>query len=425
VLSTIRGLWWSRTLRGKLLATVGILVIFRFFAHVPLNGVDLAKLQALFASNQFLGVMDIFAGGTLARFSVTAVGMSPYITASIILQVAGLVLPKLKEMQRESEATRAQIQQWTRLLTVPVAVVQSLSLLLLLRSQGLLNSPTPLAMASMILSLVIGALIVMWLGELVTKHGVGNGISLMIFAGIISQIPTSLIQTWQLRSLVDVSTFLALAAGMALVLLSVVFMTEAARRIPIQQAKRVRGGSVYGGNLSFLPIKVNQFGVMPIIFALPVLSLPSTLAPIILGLNVPTAVANMVRSIQIVMAPGSVLYEVLYFVFIFAFTFFSIVVYFQPKDFAEDLKKSGTYIPGIRPGAPTAQYLWRLLVRLSFLGGLYLAVVAILPMIAQKSTGITTLSLGGTGLLIVVSVVLEIAQTMQSQLIHDQYEKYA
>lgn len=412
-------------MRDQLLATIALTVLFRFLAHIPLFGVDVAQLRQLFASNQFLGVLNIFSGGTLANFSLMAVGISPYITASILVQVSGLFFPKIKEMQRESDATRAQLSMITRYLTVPIAVLQSLSLLFLLRSQNLLTATAPVEFMVMILSLVAGAMVVMWIGELITKHGVGNGISWIIFVGIISQIPVSFSQTWSLRSAVGSAALLGMALGLAALVVSVVFMQEAVRRIPIQQARRQRGTSSYGSSMSHIPIKVTQFGVMPIIFALPVLTLPSTLGTLLLNVpQTPGWLVAMARNWQVWFNPASPVYNTLYFILVFAFTFFSIFVYFQPKDFAEDLKKSGTFVPGVRPGKPTAQLLMNVLLRVSFIGGLYLGVVAVLPLVAQNATGINTLSIGGTGLLIVVSVVLETMRQVQAQLVHDQYDQY-
>lgn len=421
----LQGLWKSQDLRPKLLVTLALTALFRLVAFVPLAGVNTQQLKQILQGNQFLGVLDIFSGGTLANFSIAAVGISPYITSSILIQVAGLVVPRLKEMQKESEATRAQLQQWTRLFSVPVGVMQSLSLLFLLRSQNLLTATDPFSMAMMILSLVAGSLVVMWIGELVTKHGIGNGISWIIFVGIVSRIPQSISQTWALRDFLGSTTILLIVASLFALIAAVVFMQQAVRRIPIQQAKRQRGSAVYGGSMSHVPIKVNQFGVMPIIFALPILTMPTTIATLLLNWSAsPSWVIKVAQQLQIWLNPGSTIYTSLYFVFVFAFTFFSIFVYFNPKDFAQDLKKSGAFVPGVRPGKPTADLLMRVLLRVSFIGGLFLAVIAILPQLAQKYTGVTTLSLGGTGLLIVVSVILDTINQVQSQLVHDRYEKY-
>lgn len=422
--SVLRSVWNSRTVRAKILATLALTVLFRFLAHIPLYGVDIEQLKALFQQSQLLGILNIFSGGALAQFSLLAVGVSPYITASIIVQIAGLFFPRIKEMQRESEGTRAILTQWTRVLTVPIGVMQSLSLLFLLRSQGLLTATSPQDFILMILSLVAGSLIVMWIGELLTRYGISNGVSWLIFIGIVSQVPTSLAQTWLLRTTVGMPTILALTVGMALAMASIVFMTEAVRRLPLQQAKRVRGSREYGGQISYLPLKVNQFGVMPVIFALPLLSLPTTIATLLLNAQVPAAVIALAQQLQIWFRPGAGVYNTLYFAFVFLFTFFSIFVYFNPKDFAEDLKKSGTFVPGIRPGKPTADLLLRILLRLSFIGGLFLGTIALLPILAQNWTGITTLTVGGTGLLIIVSVVLETVSSLQSQLIQDQYDQY-
>ncbi len=424
VLTVVRSLWTSREVRAKLIATLALTALFRLFAHIPLFGVDLEQLRLLFQQSQFLGILDIFSGGALANFSVMAVGIGPYITASILIQMSGLFFPKIKEMQKESDGTRAQLTQWTRLLVVPIAVAQSLSLLFLLRSQGLLTANTPQDFMGMIFSLVAGALIVMWIGEQLTRYGIGNGTSWVILVGIVSSIPTSLAQTWALRSTVSSTHLLLLALGLVAVMVSIVFMNEAVRRVPIQQARRVHGSHVYGGAMSHIPIKVNQFGVMPVIFALPILTLPTTLATLILNVNAPSWLVTLAHQLQIWFAPASTTYNVLYFLFVFFFTFFSIFVYFNPKDFAEDLKKSGTYVPAVRPGKPTANLLMRILTRISLVGGLYLGTVALLPILAQKATGVNTLTVGGTGLLIVVSVILEMVRAVEAQLVQDQYEQY-
>lgn len=425
VYDTLRSIWNSSALRGKFLATFALTVLFRFLASIPLIGVDVVRLRELLSGNQFLGVLNIFSGGTLENFSLMAVGVGPFITASIVLQISGLFIPKIKEMQKDSDATRAQLNQWTRFLTVPVAVLQSVSLLVLLRTQGLLTTNSPLVLLIMIASLVAGSAIVMWIGELITRYGIGNGMSWIIFVGIVSQLPLSFAQTWAVRDVVGTQQVLLLFAGLLALMTSVVVMNDAVRRVPIQQARRQRGSNVYGGSMSHLPLKLLQFGVMPIIFALPVLTLPTTVANLIVGWSQsPLWAIDMARNIQIWLNPNSTIYNVLYFLFVFAFTFFSIFVYFQPKDFANDLKKSGTFIPGVRPGKPTAQALMRILLRISFVGGLYLGLVALAPIMAQNWTGVTTLTIGGTGLLIVVSVVLETMRTVQSQLVEDQYEKY-
>lgn len=425
VLSTLQSVWNSRQVRDKLLTTLVLTALFRFLAHIPLSGVDIAQLQALFAQNQILGVLNIFSGGTLANFSVMAVGISPFITASILVQISGVFLPTIKEMQRESEASRAQLNQYIRFLTVPVGIMQSLSLLFLLRSQNLLTATDPQDFIAMILALVAGSAVVMWIGEMITRSGLGNGMSWIIFVGIISQIPTSILQTWVLRETVGLTILLAVGVGLVAVLGSVIFIQEAIRPIPITQARRQRGASTYGSSLSHIPIKVTQFGVMPVIFALPVLTIPTTIGQLILNFSrSPEILVNWARQWQIWFTPGNTTYNVLYFLLVFAFTFFSIFVYFQPKEFAEDLKKSGTYVPGVRPGKPTAELLMRVLLRVSFIGGLYLGVVALLPLLAQSTTGLNTLTIGGTGLLIVVSVVVETLREVQAQLVHDRYEQY-
>lgn len=422
---TLVSLWRAPSVRRKIIITIALIALFRLLAHIPLVGVDRLALQNVFANNQLLGIIDLFSGGTLSRFSVIALGVGPYITASILFQVGGLIIPQLKEMQRESDGTRAQLNQWTRLLSVPIAVVQGVSVLTLLRSVNLVTTTQPIFVMSMLGSLVAGSLLALWLGELVTKHGVGNGVSVMIFAGIVSQVPASLAQTVSASGAGIVGNSLWLAVGLILLMVAVVYVSQAERRVPIEQARRARGTSEYGKSRSYLPLKVNQFGVMPIIFALPLLTLPVTIATAVSGwAAAPSWAIAVARDVQIWLNPSSTFYIVAYFALVFIFTFFAISVYFNPVDFSEDLKKSGTYIPTVRPGKPTAVFLQTILNRLAMGGGLYLALVAILPLLAQKATGISTLTVGGTGLLITVSVILEVVKSLESQIIHDEYDRY-
>lgn len=419
----VQRIYRNPQLRKRFLFTALIFAIFRFFAHVPVPAVDVNKLQQIFQANQFLGVLDIFSGGTLANFSVMAIGINPYITASIVMQMATMVFPKLKEMQKEGESGRERINQYTRFLSVPLAVVQSLSILALLNSQELLVSRDPLTIVTMVTTLMAGALLLMWLGELVTQYGIGNGISMVLLAGIVSRLPVALVQTLSITSTEQYLT-LGVFAGMFLaVIASMVIMHEAVRKIIIQYAKRVRGSRMYGGQTTHLPLKVNQAGVLPIIFAVSLMLAPPYIGRLFATSGRPELV-NIGQQLQIVFAPTHPVYNIIYFLIVFAFTFFSALVFFNTDDLSEELKKSGAFIQGIRPGKPTQRYLTYVITRITLVGAIFLGLVAVLPSLVQSLTGIASLAIGGTSIMIVVSVVLETSKQVESQLVGQNYDKY-
>ncbi len=411
-------------LRRKLYFTALIFLAFRLLAHIPIPGVDLVQLKAIFASSQFLNLLNIFSGGTLRNFSVVAVGINPYITASIVIQLAGMVVPKLKEMQKESEAGREQINQYTRLLSVPLAVVQSISVIAVLRSQHLLTTNDPLSIITIVTSLVAGSLIVMWLGELISLHGLGNGISMILLGGILSQLPLAAAQVFAATTSDQLITVGIFALLFLAVIGLVVWMTEAVRKVSIQYAKRQRGSKMYGGQLTHLPIKVNVAGVLPIIFAVSVMLAPTFIARLF------TASGNQLlmdwaRSLNIWFAPTSAIYLITYFCIVFFFTYFSALIFFNADDISEELKKSGAFVPGIRPGGPTKKFLEFVVSRITLVGALFLGFIALMPSLAQHFTGINSLAIGGTGVLIVVSVILETAKQADSMVVEQKYEKYS
>lgn len=413
----------NRELKRKLWFTLAIFLVFRLLTHVPLPSVDVEQLRALFAGSQFLSLLNVFSGGTLANFSVVAVGINPYITASIVMQLATMVFPNLKELQKEGESGRERLNQYTRFLSVPLAVAQSISVLALLNSQGLLLTSDPVALISLILTLVAGAMILMWMGELVTQYGIGNGISMVLFAGIISQLPVALAQV---ASIATAEQFLTLAsfAVMFLVVISVVvFMNEAVRKVQIEYAKRIRGSRVYGGQSTHLPIKINVAGVLPIIFAVTIMVVPPFLGRLLLSTG-QTQLVDLGQNLNIWFAPTSAVYMAVYFAVVFFFSFFSALIFFNTEDISTELKKSGAFVPGIRPGGPTRKFLEFVVTRITFVGALFLASVAILPSIAQVVTNIPSLALGGTSVLIVVSVVLETAKQIESMTVGQHYDKY-
>lgn len=415
--------WKSKEIRRKILLTAFLFVVFRIFAHVPIPGIDRGKLALLFSQNQFLGLLDIFSGGTLVNFSILALGLNPYINASIILQLLTIVFPKLEELSKEGEYGREKINQYTRFLTVPLAAVQSIGMYILLRNQGIVNTLDPLSLISVILTMTAGTLFVMWLGELITEYGVGNGISLLIFAGIVGRLPVTVLQTssaFQAEQLTNMLLF----AGIALIVIAgAVFMNEAVRKIPVHYARRIRGNKMYGGNTSYLPLRVNQAGVIPIIFAVSLVLLPSLLGGFLQQLNNP-AFVGIGRFLTTAFNPDSLSYNIIYFTLVIGFTYFYTAITFNPAKIAGEIQKYGGFIPGIRPGTPTAHYLNYILTRITLAGALFLGVLAIFPSIARSISGLSTLLVGGTGVLIVVSVVLETVKSLEAQLVMRNYEGF-
>lgn len=423
LLDLIQRISRNASLRKKFLFTAGIFAIFRFFAHVPVPAVNTTALKSLFAGNQFLGVLDIFSGGTLANFSVMAIGINPFITASIIMQLAAMVFPKLKEMQKEGESGREQINQYTRFLSVPLAVVQSISILVLLNTQNLLETQNPLTLIAMIMSLVAGAMMLMWLGELVTQYGIGNGISMVLLAGIVSRMPVAVVRTFSATTSEQYLTIAIFGLLFLGIIAAIVVINEAVRKVSIQYAKRIRGSRMYGGQTTHLPLKVNQAGVLPIIFAVSIMLAP----PFIGRLLATTQNAQLVslgQQIQVFFAPTHWAYNLIYFSVVFAFTYLSALVFFNTEDLSDELKKSGAFIPGIRPGKPTQKFLNFVITRITLVGATFLGIIAILPTVIQSFTGIGSLAIGGTGVLIIVSVVLETAKQVESQLVGESYDRF-
>lgn len=423
VIELLKKIFSNKQLRNKMLFTAAIFVIFRFFAHVPVPAVNIEKLQTLFASNQFLGILDIFSGGTLANFSVMAIGINPYITASIIFQLATMIFPTLKKLSKDGESGREKINQYTRFLSAPLAVLQSISVLVLLNSQGLLNTQDPFAIVAMILTLVAGSMVLMWLGELVTLYGIGNGISMVLFAGIVGQLPLALVQLASVSGAEQYLTLAVFAVLLLFVIASMVIINEAVRKVQVQYAKRIRGSRMYGGQSTHLPLKINQAGVLPIIFAVSIMLVPPFLGRL-LTVTPDARLVSIGQNLQVWFTPTAWPYMITYFIIVFIFTYFSTLIFFNVDDLSDELKKSGAFIPGIRPGKPTAEMLTFILTRITFIGALFLGFVGVLPSIVQVSTGIPSLAVGGTGMLIVVSVVLETSRQIESQLIGQDYERY-
>lgn len=423
LLSPLIHSWRIPDLRRKILLTAFIFFVFRVFAHIPIPAVDRAKLAALFSQNQFLGLLDIFSGGTLVNFSVMALGLNPYINASIILQLLQIVFPKLEELSKEGEYGREKINQYTRLITVPLAAVQSIGMIALLRNQGIIATLDPLALVTMVVTMTAGTILAMWLGEMITEYGVGNGISLLIFAGIVGRLPVSLGQVATTATAEGITNIILFGVLAILVIAATVFVNEAVRRITVHYARRIRGNKVYGGNVSYLPLRVNQAGVIPIIFAVSMVLLPSLFGGFLQQVKNPAAV-GFGKILTNVFNPNGLSYNLIYFFLVIGFTYFYTAITFNPKKIAEEIQKYGGFIPGIRPGTATAQYLNYILTRITLAGALFLGLIAILPSIARQISGVSTLLVGGTGVLIVVSVVLETFKALEAQLVMRNYEGY-
>jgi preprotein translocase subunit SecY len=412
-------------IRRRILFVLGILIVFRALAHVPVPGADPAELARFFKDNALFGLLDLFSGGGLSRFSVVGLGVNPYINASIIMQLMTGVIPALQALQREGEYGRNRTNQYTRYLSVPLAVLQSYGFLALLNSQGVLTSNFNLASfatLTQIITLTAGSVLLMWLGELITEKGIGNGISFIIFAGIVSRVPLGILRFLETPNWIQAVVFVAFAI---VAVAAIVFITEGQRRIPVQYASRVRGRRMYQGGTTFLPLRVNQAGVIPIIFADSILLFPAQIAGYFTSSDV-KVVADIATFIVNTFGPQNpVIYGGLYFLLTVGFTYFYTAFTFKPDETAEQLRKNGGFIPGIRPGRPTQDYLARVVNRITVAGALFLGTIAVMPfVISVFFPGSSALSLGGTSLLIAVSVVVETMKQLEAQLLMRSYEGF-
>lgn len=417
----IAQIWKVKELRNNILFILGMLTVFRIAAHIPIPGVDTAALQNFFASNQVLGLLNVFSGGSMDNFSIVMMGIGPYITASIIFQLLGMIVPSLEEMQKE-ESGRAKINTWTRWLTVPLAAMQAFGMITLLRrsSTQILPNVSTFDYISMMVIITAGTIFLMWIGELITERKMGNGISLLIFAGIVSALPQAVQQTLLTYDSSQIFTMLGFAAIALITIVGVVVITEGQRNIPVQYAKQIRGSRMYGGTSTHLPLRVNMAGVIPIIFAVSVILFPSMIAQFFVHAKT-VWIANFAESV-IVFFQNQLVYGVLYFLLVFAFTFFYTEVIFHPEQIAENLQKQGGFIPGIRPGRHTSEYLSNTTHKIILVGALFLGVIAVLPLIMRYFTNMQSLAIGGTSLLIVVSVVIETVNQIEAQLSMREYD---
>ena len=421
MLQTILNAFSVQDIRKKLLFTAAILALYRLGAYIPSPGVDASTVKEIednFSSDNILGFLNLFSGGSLSRLSLFALGIMPYITASIILQLLTVVVPSLERLQKEGEVGQQKITQYTRYLTVVLAFGQSLGYVFLFQSfqdsagTSVVGELTATKLFLIVITLTAGCTLLMWMGELITQRGIGNGISLMIFASIVSGLPNGITQWWNNPDQVFVvmMPFVALA-----VIVAIVFVQEGQRRIPVQYAKRVVGRRMTAGGSTYLPLRVNMAGVIPVIFAASIMAFPPTIGQL---LNTPAAL-----DFAAFFGPNSWAYVAGEVFFIIVFTYFYTAVTFNPVDQADNLKKYGGFIPGVRPGRPTAEYLDRILSRLTFPGALYLGAVAALPTILINQTS-ANFFFGGTSILIVVGVALDTVKQLEAQLMMRNYEGF-
>lgn len=417
----IRQVWSIKDLRSRILFTIIMLVLFRFLANIPIPGVNVENLRNLLNSNQFFGLLNVFSGGTLQNFSIILLGVGPYISSSIVFQLLATIVPSLSELQKEGASGQQKINFYTRLATPVFAVLQGLGTLAFLRrTQGIIALDSPLQWIQTVIIVVAGSIFMMWIGELISEKKIGNGVSLIIFAGIVAKIPQAIQQSLAVfdnSQLLTIGIFLALGL---VTIAGVVFMTEGQRKIPITYARQTRGGQMLGAVQNHLPLRVNQSGVIPIIFAVSLIILPTILAQFLVGVN-NAVVANIANSI-VLFFNNQLYYGIIYFLLVVVFTFFYTSVVFQPDQIAENLQRQSAFIPGIRPGAPTAEYLQKVSNRILLAGALFLGVIAVLPTILQSFFNISSLTIGGTSLLIVVSVAIETVKQIESQIVMRDYE---
>ncbi|MBP9711719.1 MAG: preprotein translocase subunit SecY [Candidatus Pacebacteria bacterium] len=416
----IKLIWTDRSLRNKVLFVLFALVVFRLLAAIPIPGIDTAALERFLSNNQFFGILNIFSGGGLTNLSIIMLGVGPYITSSIIMQLLTIMVPALKRIyHEEGEAGRKKFTQYSRMITVPLAALQGFSLLTILENQGILMNITPFDRVENLIIVIAGSILLMWLGELVSEFGIGNGVSLIIFAGIVSSLPTTVGQMIFTFDASQIPLYLAFLVAGVVIIASVVFVTEAERPIPVTYAKRVRGLKMYGGGSTYLPLRVNQAGVIPIIFALSILLFPQLIGNFLTRFSSP--ILEKISAVLVGFTQTSWSYTIFYFLLVFIFTYFYTAVTFDPEALSTNLQKNGAFIPGIRPGNPTSDYISRVLGRITLLGGGFLGIIAVLPLLMQRFTGITTLALGGTTILIVVSVVLDLIKKVDAQVSMREY----
>ncbi|MDD3678781.1 MAG: preprotein translocase subunit SecY [Patescibacteria group bacterium] len=425
----------NKDLLKKILFVVFVLLIFRVAAHIPIPGPESGEIKKFLTealgSNSILSFLDIFSGGGISRFSIVMLGLGPYITASIMIQLLTMVFPKLEQLSKEGEEGRNKINQYSRILALPLAFIEGYAGIRLLQystsqaGTNFLASPSIAEWAMMLLAIAGGTMFLMWLGELITEKGLGNGVSIIIFAGIVAGLPQTVGQAIQKIIVTEydpseIVTQIFILAAVLLVIVAVIFITEGQRRLTISYAKRMRGAALYGGIDSFLPVKLNMSGVIPIIFAGAFMNIPSMIGFFSQAKN--QTIARAATWVQETFNQQGIPYAVFFFILVFSFTFFSTFLYFKPKDVAENLQKHGGFIPGIRPGNQTEKYLTWLINRITLWGAIFLSLIAVMPFLIQIFTSIDNVMIGGTGLLIVVGVAIEMKNQIEAQIVTRNYE---
>lgn len=411
----LKMLFADTQLRNRILFVVFILLVSRLLAAIPIPGINLMALEQFFANNQFFGLLNLFSGGGLSGLSIVMLGVGPYITASIIMQLLTILSPKLKAMyHEEGQAGRQRISQYSRLLTVPLAALQAFAFITLFQRNGIIPELSSMELITNISIITAGSVLLAWIGELIGEFGIGNGVSIIIFAGIVAGLPGAVEQMLLTFTPDQIPTYLGFAAVALLVIFAVVVITEAERPIPVTYARRVRGNKVYGGVSTYLPLRINQAGVMPIIFALSILLFPQMIGNVLAGATNP--MLHKLSGMLLGVFSNNLVYGILYFVLVTLFTYFYTAVTFDPDAVSKNLQRNGAFIPGVRPGQSTADHIASILTRLTLFGALFLGIIAVLPLIMQSITGVATLAVGGTGLLIVVSVIIDLIKKIDAQL---------
>lgn len=402
-------------LRARILFLFAALVVFRALSAIPITGIDKVRLEQFFSNNQFIGLLNIFSGAGFSQLSIMMLGVGPYITSSIIMQLATVVFPQVKAMySEEGEAGRARFVSFSRMLTVPLAVLQGVAFMTLLERQSILIAPTPVLFATDVMLVAGGSLLLMWIGELITEFGIGNGVSLIIFAGIVARIPGGISQALFAASSANIPAYVGFAVIAVLAIFFVTLVSEAERSIPIAYARQVRGGAMAGGAATYLPIRLLQAGVIPIIFALSLLLLPQMAITALSALGVKNLAAASAAYTAFSANPYA--YGAVYFVLVIIFTYLYTSITFEPHRVADNLQKSGAFVPGVRPGTETEKYIGNVVNRVTLPGALFLATIAVVPFIVQGLTGISSILVGGTALLIAVTVLLDLIRKIDAQI---------
>lgn len=422
MIKKFKNVFLIKELRNKLLFIIFVLVVFRLAANIPLPGVNMAQLNQMMESNSLLGMLNMFSGGGLSSISIVLLGVGPYITASIIMQLITMISPQMEQMYKEEgEAGRNKFNMITRLLTVPLAIMQTFAMISLLKTNGIFYDLQTFNLIGVVITATAGTIFLMWLGEIITEKGLGNGVSILIFAGIVSSLPTTLMQLFQTYDSSQLFTYLAFLGVIVVTILGVVFITEGQRIIPISYARRMNGGAQYGGSKTHLPLKVNQAGVIPIIFAVSLVMFPR-----LIGEFMGNSQNEMVHNFGVGLVnffANNLYYGIIYFSLVAMFTYFYTAVVFDPQKIADNLQRQGGYIQGIRPGKETVEFLGKIVNRITLAGALFLGIIAILPIVVQSLANMPSLSVGGASVLIVVSVVIEMIKQIDSQLMMRDYDR--